>query len=383
MKLKLIGKRTLVVIFLLSLASCSVKQNSQSWTEGMRGMADSLSKLFPYIYDESRFSNPNNQPIISTHLNHLNFYSNTLDRHIAVGLSGNDPLFQLGLKGLKRNFQTAQEAYSVESYEYSQEVLKNAVNYCVKCHMRTNVGRSFMLYDKFSDEINKQGNRLEKAKFQVATRRFKQAITSLNENIRDSKIKSHKKFESLKMSLAIHIKNRASISDAKKQLSQFLNFKSLRKYKKIMKAWSATFKEFPKLSLISLEKAMQMSRSGESAFVEGTLKSLVLHQSLSSLNSKPKRAKIYFSLGKIYSRNSSLSFWELPSQYFEACIYELPYTKLAKKCYYNLEMQVRKSYNIDIDAPLPLKETAHLSKLKVLTEAKDNSSGSADSDNEI
>ncbi len=361
----------LTLIIALILTGCATESENPSWADGMRGMSKAFEDLMPYIYNKSRFSDPNNKMFIKTKLNQLNHHSHSLDQHVASGLSGDDPLFKVGLKGLRRNINRASDSYFVESYDYSQLILQSSVNYCVECHTRTNRGRSFVFYDGFAKDPALKIEKIDFAKVQVATRQFTQALETLQTYIEDGKTKSDDAFSALEFMLTIAIRNQNSLDEAVKIIDQNMKVPHFKNQLEALKIWKSYLSPFLKSKkTLSLEQALLKNNSKqttEQSFAESVHKSLILHQALSAVKEAPKRSEILLALGQIYENNQSIGFWELPDHYYEACIRENPYTDMAKKCYFTLEARLRSSYGLKGLESLPRLDQGHLLNLKPLT----------------
>lgn len=364
----------LFIFPLVFVAACSVQKTS--WTEGMRGMAQALEDLFPYIYNQSRFSDPQNKKFINTKLSALNLHADSLDRHVAKGLSGDDPLFSVGLKGLKRNLRRSADSFFVENYDYSQQLLKHSVSYCVKCHMSTRMGRKFFTFDKFAPQDLGTIQPMDLAKSKVALRQFDQAIQVLNGAVESEQVEAKDKMEALKLLLAISVRNMESTKEAAQIVEQAKKQKALVNNQKILDAWykdlsSWNFKE----QGMKPEQALQVRGELTSKdFVKLLRKSFFLHGYLRSHQDRRLRAQVMFTLGQIYEAQPSLGFWELPDQYYEACIYQLPQSQIAKKCFFSLEKRLHQSFQLGVGAALPHAEQEHLNKLEILTKQRDSKS---------
>ncbi|MCB0378710.1 MAG: hypothetical protein KDD33_09475 [Bdellovibrionales bacterium] len=345
------------------------------WAKNMRGMAEAYEELIPYIYNSDAFRDPNNKKTISHYITELNTHSGSLDKHVARGLTGDDPLFEVGLKGLKTMINKAAESYYVESYDYSQQLLQASSNYCYKCHVRTSMGPTFLKWDQF-EELTKDMNPLDHAKILIATRQFPKAAEVLN-NYLDKIKKSDREeqLKALKMLMTVTLKNLESPAQARKGISRFSNPDHFKKYGVSLRSWDSYLEMWQKGQLKAKEAhtliKVHESKKGRGVnYVEALHDSIILHKALLSETEKPWRARVYSALGGIYEKFPSLGFWELPESYFEACIYEDPGTKVAKRCYFSLESKLRSTYPKDMDSPLVDRDKTRLLKLKALANKK-------------
>jgi hypothetical protein len=380
--------RMLVVLLALGLGfACSHKENKSSrWSLPMRGMAESYEKLIPYMFDSKRYSDPKNEKFISVYLKNINSNASELNKHTGKGISGDDPLFEIGLKGLRSMIQKATESYYVGSYEYSQNLLQASVGYCNSCHTRTSIGPTFIKWDQFEDITSKLPP-MDHAQLLIATRQFPKAVDVLEQGLMTLHNDWPTKNKMITLALTVTLKNLGSPERALEVLSAIPKSQMDSKMQKNFKAWASYLNQWKDGKLKNQSSHRQIIKSKKPYgrhLVETLHNSLILHQGLSTETSQQNRAMIYHQLGQIYSKYPGLGTWNLPETYFETCIYEWPGTKIALKCYYDLESQIAKS-SLRKTSPWMEFETANLKKLKVLAtkkrgSMKSSSSGSGSDD---
>ena len=368
-------KLTVFLVVLAGMAGCLESTNNSTWSVSMRGMAQSYEKLVPYMFDSSRYNDPNNQKFITTYLQNLSANASSLNKHTAKGLSGNDPLFNVGIRDLQNIIQKASESYYVESYEYSQNLLQTSLNYCNSCHSRTNLGPTFIQPDSFNSMTAKLSP-IDHSRFLVATRQFPKAVLILEEALNTHTWKNEdEKKEALFKYMTIVLKNVELPAKALRTLDNMNKKQLSKKTLKNIKQWKIYLKNWTDGKFVKKEEARNLLKSGNKGsrpahFIEALHQSIVLHKSLSLEQEKLWRARTYSALGKIYENYPSLGFWTLPSTYYETCVYEAPGTKTALKCYYSLEKWVSSQSN-GVQGPSLLKlEEPKLKKLKILASKK-------------
>lgn len=357
------------------LGSCSQTPSStSSWSLQMREMADNYEKLLPFMFDSERYFDKNNEKFISLYLKNINASAADLDRHTAKGLSGNDPLFEVGLKGLKTMIQKASESYFVENYDYSQKLLQASVQYCNSCHTRTNFGPTFIKWDKF-ESITDKMNPVDHADILVATRQFPKAVNILEQGLSSGKIAKTDRKEAVEKMMVVSLRN---INDPQQALNLLngLPPQVASELKELnIKDWKTYLTKWAKGQLKSQNNVNNLLKSktldGKN-FVEALHNSMILHESLSTVLEPSKRAQVYFWLGKIYQKHKNLTTWRLPENYYETCIYEVPGSQQALKCYYSLE-SLRSEDPKFKSSPLLSIEESNLKKLKILATEKPSS----------
>ncbi len=368
----------LFTLIALNFNCTSSSNRVQGWSLNMRGMAESIEKLIPYLYDSKRYQNPNNEKFISLYLKNLNSYAADLDRHTGKGISGDDPLFAVGLKGLKSRIEKASESYFVENYEYSQKLLQASVHYCNSCHTRTSVGPTFIKWDKF-ESITENLNPLDYSEVLVATRQFPQAVDLLTEATQAGQLTDTQQEEAVTRLMVISLRNLNSPQQALAILTDLKTNQIPEGFKKDFPQWISYLKQWNAKQLKNKDSVQALLKSNNPTgrhLVEAIHNSLILHQGLSTEVSKPIRSQMYFNLGKIYGQYSDLMQWQLPETYFEACIYQNPGNKQALKCYYALESRLIADPK-NTPASLVASEKEKLKKLKVLAQSKNSSPGSS------
>lgn len=368
------GKNLFIILATLTvIISCQGGlPRAEGWSLHMRGMAESYEKLVPYMFNSKRYSDPNNEKFISTYLKRLNQNVSDLDRHTARGLSGNDPLFNIGLKGLKSVIQKATESYYVESYDYSQRLLQTSMNYCNSCHSRTNLGPTFIQWDQF-EASSAQLLPLDHAHLLVATRQFPRAIEVIESGLLNNKIAPKKQEQSIYQLLTLELKNLNSPQRALTSLEKLQKIKIPTSVAKSIPKWKTYLNKLASGQLKSknnIHTLLKSRKADGSFFVESLHNSLILHKALSTELDKNYRAQIYFALGKIYQKYPDLGLWNLPENYFEACIYENPGSKQALKCYFSLE-SLLEIYPSSKQNAFYEAEKDKLKKLKILATKND------------
>ncbi len=371
----MLQKIWLIALVSLTLLSCHQQSHKESWSEGMQGMTAALRDLLPYIYDDKRFAHPRNKTFIQTRLTELNHHSAFLDSHIAQGLSGNDPLMKVGLEGLKRNIEKSADSFLVDNHAYSQQLLQSSVSYCVKCHMRTNVGRSFLVYESFGQGAFQNIKSIDLARAQIAMREFGKARQTLIETLLNKKESASERRKALEVLMTLNIRFENNFQQAVEDFKIVKSDQSIFQNQAIPKAWFEYLirwshkKADTELSLEKALKDLKTQTPKENTFVRDLHISRVFHKELSSQDKPAMRARILEALGLIYQAHTSLSSWELPDRYFEACISDYPHSQQAKRCYYTLEKAVLDSHKIAQLEALPTKEKIYLMRYKALAES--------------
>ncbi len=309
----------------------------------MEQMAKAYENLLPYLYSEKRFSDPSFETAIELRIKQLSQGANGLDRHLAKPLIGEDPLFKIGLNGLKNQILKANESFFVGEKEYSRHLLQYSLNYCNSCHLISKVGPRFIKPDQFAPII-KDLNFIERAKIYIATRSFEKASQELLNGINSTDSSQELKQKALEQFFLLANLNSFNSSLIYKELIKVDQEKLSPKHKKEINAWLSQLKK-GKFDNLSVDKIISVvkKKNKNSDLLESVIWSGVLHKSLKQNLDSKKRAQVLLSLGRIYEGHDSLSMMGLPENYFKSCIETYPHSKTASTCYYALEYFIVKS----------------------------------------
>lgn len=355
---------------LLIIVSCSQAPQDSKWVEGMQGMTRSLEDLLPYIYSRSRYADSKNKKYIQTKLMEMNYASSSLSRHVARGISGDDPLMRVSLENLKANIDRSLESFLVDNHEYSQQLLKASVSFCVSCHTRTETGRSFVVYENFGRPGSGLENvdPMELAQAQIAMRQFQAARSELLGLLAESKGNREVHEKALQVLLSLHVRSLNSLDQAVQDLKS-VDRRSLKSLPLSLweKDLAAMQKKPVRYQPSQIFQGMSQKPVSQETFVRDLAYSRDLHNALNATETPRERAQILFSLGEIYKTHPSLSSWDLPEQYYEACILSHPHSDEARRCYFAFEQTLRKVYKLSPQLPLPDHEKNQLDRLRALS----------------
>lgn len=340
----------------------------------MESLANSLNDILPYAFDENAFNKAQNHKIIEDKLSALKKSADSIPDHVGKQISGDDPLFQMGLTGLRENIGKAQESFQLKNFTYSQSLIQGSVNYCFKCHIGSNFGPKFSKWENFQLPANSQVHPMTKAKLYIATRQFAKAdeelLTYINKHVEQDEI--IKRETALKMLLATSLRFDKSPQKALNYLKQLDLSAFSVVFQKNIKLWEKQLTSYvakPNMNKLEFKKVFADNTPAmDGKFIKNVLLTSEYHGKLSTAARGAEKATIYNQLGDIYDDLGEISFWELPEHYYEACINEAPKTKIAKECYKNLSEEITLGFSGSSGIHIPPEEIKRLETLKKIAE---------------
>ncbi|MCB0351275.1 MAG: hypothetical protein KDD38_08840 [Bdellovibrionales bacterium] len=365
--------------------SNSKSSTNASWANRMKGMADGLQELMPYVYSRQEFSDENNKGSVKKLISNFETSVEVVPQHAGEDMLGKDPLIQFAIVRLKSNTRHALKAFNEGHVEFSRNVLRENLGLCFSCHTTTQFGpENNFTTAKLSSNFRMQPS--EKAEYYVATRQFNRAIEVLSETLRTPGSlmdDPHEQVAALKKYLSLQVRVKKDPSAAASLLQSFLNnknlpyfiatdgeswMKSLLEWQREPKANGQSFKKAQ--ALLRKAKFKQGNQGYQSAFIEYLRASSLLHDGLRETKDPVAQAKIYQLLGQSYETLSETGTWDLPEFYFEACVRTAPKTPVAKQCFKEFERSVVLGFSGSAGIFIPKEERVRMSELKLLSGLK-------------
>lgn len=349
----------------------------------MQNLEQSLNHMIPLIYDRAEFTDSRNEKKIRAGMESFSKSVHNISPDKSKELVGQDPLFTFTLNRFRGDLNRAVEGFDSGHKEYSRSVMKSVVGHCFRCHTRNAVGPEFK--GGGLDLAGLKLNRLEKSDLLVASRRYDEALTTLESVIDDNKEGRDFPFEverALRRYLSLMVRVKKEPSRAITKLDQFLERKAVpyyliedtRKWKKSLESWSSSIKggTSAKNPIRTAKNMIQKARKGQeyrkdhSSDVEYLVATTILHDGLTGMKRASQLAEAYFLLGESYEVLGDLGYWNLHEFYFESCVREWPKGPLARKCYERLEESVFVGYSGSSGVHVPYHEKKRLNELKNL-----------------
>ncbi len=389
--------------FLLTTISCFLAFNSAATPETkklMQKALDSIIHLVPYMSNEMKFKDPNNEKKISLHLNKIVKSFKSANHVTELELPGFKPNFRI----IKDHLNDTLDNFNNHNKSFARLRLTATTSLCLSCHTQLPKDRltSYMLNSETLKEDSFE-NKFEYANFMFLLRNYRKAIKAYKVSIveRFEKQKELKKiqtilgekpghydkvlYNSFKNILIINAKILRSPQKAIKTFESYLSNKQTPNYMKPdLNLWIKDLKRWSKSKDLNInlttdeeansfiEKYMSKLNSEDMGLGTGEfdVDLLIISGILTNyLSKKPKTknaAKILYWVGISESRLSKNMFYTLGDLYLKECITRYPQTKIAHKCYDEYENEIKYRYTGTVGTKIPKSKQKELKKLKAM-----------------
>ena len=389
------GRKALVVVLLsffsVSLCWSSSDVKSSEWNKKMQEMEHAVNKLVPYTYSYMAFHDLSNQTKIQGLIDGLSRVIHELPDDQREPLTGRDPLMNASLVGLNKDLERASAIFKAGNTEHARALVQGAVDHCFHCHTRADIGPEY-----FSSAMDYKAVKLslsEQVDLQVATRQYDAALSLLEQGLGNKGSIFNEEFEverAIKKYLAIVLRVKRQPDRGIALIDQVLENSNLPIYlMEDLHQWKASLLEGQKVTvgnqtlqsakaLINQGRALQAEFGSQKGYIEYLLGSSMMHGLLTSKElSDLEYSDVYLALGQSYELISSLGLWELPTNYYEACIRQTPGSDIAQQCYKFYERHTVLSYTGSRGTYLPIDERERLNELCKLSGVKSRCYGSS------
>ena len=383
----------LLSLLSLALISCAQKEtpeqkaeNLNNWRANMGKLSNSLGRLLPVVSQPELFFNPANEDQIAKEIRR---FSDSAHNVKMQKKPEDDPSLKFVSKKFQKEIDQALEEFQGGNKKHSRYLLKNATNYCISCHSRTDSGRSDWDFSSFA-RLN-QMKPIDKAEFYMAVRDFDKALQAYDEIIYSKKKQaSADELEASgekALAIAVRVKRNPALAD--ELVSRIIDAKTApvflrlnaRKWKESISTWKKEQKyergdaskrlKFANTLLSRGWKRSMSSPYSKAGLVEYLRASTLIHEILSDNSNAKLFGQGLYNAGLAAESLKNLNMWTLHETYYESCIRHSPFSTLAKKCYLRLEGVMRDTYAPYEGAPLPDYVSKRLFNLRALVQ-KDN-----------
>jgi hypothetical protein len=359
----------------------SSQESTQATTQtSMRGMFVVLSGVYRYSLDANAFADPKNHDAILTSLDALAKNSEELTAHGG----GLDPSFDFMKRSLSRDAHDALENFKSANYIGSRFILNDITENCVTCHTKRPAGKPFEAGQQFLDDIDaKSFPAPARAKLQVATRQFSEAMKTYEEIILSPKMTSADLtvYDVFDNYLSVSI---GALNDVKRPVPTLEKFARRADIpdaaKKDANAWVGSLKTLnlgvPMGEELAAARGMVAKAGGKNAsltdrthLVDFIASITLLHRYFRSNPSDDAGvAEAYYLLG-VAESHVSRSYWVSETEYLlEKAIRVAPKSQAAKDALAYLEDYRRSLSSATPFPPVPPDTLANIDELRKLTE---------------
>jgi hypothetical protein len=155
--------RTILFFLAILLPFHSWASSKPSAKPGMHALAKEISALQKFLFSESQFAAPENQPQIRTSIDAMSKHLSELE----TSFKG-DPVLEANLKLFSRHVKDANRSFQEGNKPFSRYMLQSSLQMCISCHTRGKVDWDFAL----PEDTVAGATELERADFFFATRQF-------------------------------------------------------------------------------------------------------------------------------------------------------------------------------------------------------------------
>ncbi len=382
------------ITLLLVISGCKSADKAQvsaagsTWSGPMQNMAEDVKKLLPYVYDAEAYRNPQNKAKILTYLREFSTAAHLLKPVAGKPFIGDDLLIEYSIKNLREDLNRSAYALELGQVEYSRTQTKASLGHCFRCHSVTQEGSS--AHWNLDQVHNLELAPLEKADLLVATRKYKEALSYMENLLNTGELHKTRAFDFeslLRRYLALIIRVENAPQRALKEMERVLSREDTPHYiaeqgagwTRSLRDWANEEKGKKKFKISTskdmfaeVEKRFKKAESiqhyekDHAGDVEYLRATAALHQGMKFVKNPSEHARALFLLGKAYEVLDELGSWTLHESYYEACLLKDPKSQVAKSCFNRLEASLYMGYSGSSGTHLPPEERERLRKLRAV-----------------
>jgi hypothetical protein len=147
------------------------KSAPPAWSGSMRQLHQTLTHLIPFIFDEKKYKDPNQQSDLRASIQQLSAISKNLNHDPT--LAYRDPTVRFVASQFSIDLKRASQSFQDGKTDYARYQLMKVTSYCVECHTRTQQGPDFQMGG--GNLIFKQLDPVDQIEFLIASRKFNSA----------------------------------------------------------------------------------------------------------------------------------------------------------------------------------------------------------------
>lgn len=304
---------------------------------------DALLQLQPYLARSTDFANPANRDPIWSALGVLQGVEHAIPRRAYV----QDPGLALTATWFSSYVGEARQAYAARDFETARRELRTATTLCFDCHTRLNEQRTFVDVNRQVDALDLAP--LEKAGYLAATRQYDRALAiydSVLARAPSSPADEREAERAVRRALVILVELKSDPQATRAfldRLSARGDSVPIAAWKADADAWAADpfdpTRATPAQLLRHAQKLMGSRHGKLPAPLTGRddlrlMRATVeLRRALRTARAPALRGELLLLLGDCYSQLGEPGLGALDEFYWQDCIYELPHTRMARRCF--------------------------------------------------
>lgn len=381
-----IGAAGICVLFVVSCASTPEPVVvDANWLSRMHRLSAAMTEIMPLTADSGKFFDPKNSETIKHNLNELAQASAELARDQN---GPGDPLIHHTARVFAQDMAYAANHFGNGNKQMSQFLAGNIPVYCISCHTRTDRGTQDFPMTWSVDLKRLSGS--QKTQYYLANRQYDSAVKEANLLVKNSgEIKSnlHEWRKAIESTLAMFVRVERNVEKTIGLVNSVAENSSVPSYirtdaqnwLKDAKHWRAdalrTKKQSPAIEQkfqtakdLVLKGQTEQKQESHSALISSLRASALLHEVIEQPRSNRYGESLYLA-GVASELLRDVIVPGLNEAYYESCINAVPHTKLAEKCYGQLEISVQKTAaNYTENAVISDLRAKHLLELSLLSQ---------------
>ncbi|MBS1106562.1 MAG: hypothetical protein H6Q91_2064 [Deltaproteobacteria bacterium] len=347
----------------------------------MRQIFENIRVVLPLSVNEAKFAAPENRVAVEQALAALANNASALSSHARES----DPA-RLYLGGsLEHDAREALDRYRAGHFEGAAFQLQQATENCVACHTKLVGAAASPVGVHFVDRSALAGLPLaERARLEVATRQFDEAIASYEKLLASRKVPPSEVFTPLVDYLTIEVRVKGDFERPAKTLARFAKRPDLWRHLRVdVETWIRALRELrpfgssaPELAtardLIARARSIAVVPADYGPLIHYLVASSVLQRFLATTPPPSNRdaAEAYYLLGLAETHLGDTYWVSQADMYLETAIRLAPREPSALEAYLVLEEETVASYTGTQGEQLPASVAQHLEELRALVDAK-------------
>lgn len=342
---------------------------ASTWSSSMQGLRASLNKLTPYIFSEEDFSNQKNEAMLKQEISLMAARSKVLNHNPTI--NNRDPSIRFVASQFSEDLSRAAESFEYGKKNFSRYQLMKVSSYCVECHTSDQRGVEKDVYKNAAFFNGLKAT--DKAEYLIANRDFDGAFDILSNSLKQgNSLDNFSTDRHLRLMLLIAVRFKDSLVMSERVISMLKTNKNLPPFLKIkMTNWEKSLAVWRKQNKQAKDLSLAEQIFNHASSEIDSMRALnILHKLFSVGIAGEKESEALYLAGKCYEQLNEISPLELHESYYKACIYNLPGTSIAKKCYKSLEEAVSVSYTGSSGVHIPVDVEVWLKEFKKKSEQK-------------
>ena len=369
----------LAILVAVSIGDAAVAEETPR--ASMHRLFEALAFLLPASFDEERFADPAEREAILARMGELSAAAGVLEDHARSRDAG----FRFLSRSLARDVREIEARFRAGRGEESRYFLYELSQTCVACHSRLPKAREYPLADRLLQAPGvKELSPRERARLQVATRRFDDALATWEGLFADPEVapQDYDLAGDFVDYLSVCIRVQGDLQRPQRTLGALLQRSELPLYlRSRIEAWIGALRELergaPEEPTLERARGLVETASSQSPFPGGRerlvydlMASSVLHRYVDRAGEgAPGLAEAFYLLGVIEARTVD-SYWVPQAEFhLEAAVRADPSGPFARPAYDLLEEYIVIGYGGSSGVHVPPDVADKLAELRGLVEA--------------